>query len=38
MVTRRYPYLVYYRVNASEAEVIILTVQHAARDREHENI
>jgi addiction module RelE/StbE family toxin len=37
IVTRRYPYLVYYRVDKVNAEVVILTVQHPARDREYED-
>ncbi len=35
LVTRRYPYLVYYTVDEAAGEVIILTIQHPARDREH---
>jgi toxin ParE1/3/4 len=37
LVTRKYPYLVYYMVDASAEEIIILTVQHPAREREHED-
>jgi addiction module RelE/StbE family toxin len=37
LVVRRYPYLVYYRVEEPASEVVILTVQHPARDREYEN-
>jgi len=36
-VTRKYPYLVYYRVDEAAEEVIILTIQHPAREREHED-
>lgn len=34
LVVRKYPYLVYYVIDAAAGEVIILTVQHAARERE----
>jgi len=37
LVIRRYPYLVYYIVNRSEDEVIVLNVKHAAQEREHED-
>jgi len=37
LVTRRYRYLVYYRVDESAHEVVILTVQHPAREREYED-
>jgi toxin ParE1/3/4 len=37
LVTRRYPYLVYYRVDEAAEEIIILTIQHPAREREHED-
>ena len=36
-VTRKYPYLVYYTVDPSAEEIIILTIQHPAREREHED-
>jgi plasmid stabilization system protein ParE len=35
LVTRRYPYLVYYTVDEAAGEVVILTIQHPAREREH---
>ena len=35
LVTRRYPYLVYYTADASAEEIIIITIQHPAREREH---
>jgi len=35
LVTRRYPYLVYYSADASAEEIIIITIQHPAREREH---
>jgi toxin ParE1/3/4 len=34
LVTRKYRYLVYYTVDAGAEEVVILTIQHPARDRE----
>jgi len=34
-VTRRYKYLVYYVVNDSSEEIVILTIQHPAREGEH---
>jgi plasmid stabilization system protein ParE len=37
LVTRKYPYLVYYTVDPSAEEIIILTIQHPAREREHED-
>ena len=37
LVTRKYPYLVYYRVDEAAEEIIILTIQHPAREREHED-
>ena len=35
LVTRPYPYLVYYTADDEAEEVVILTVQHPAREREH---
>jgi plasmid stabilization system protein ParE len=32
--TRTYPYLIYYTVEDDAEEIIILTIQHAARERE----
>ena len=37
-VTRRYPYLVCYRVDEASNEVVILAVQHPARDREFDDV
>ena len=37
LVTRKCPYLVYYTVDDEAGEVVILAIQHAARDREHED-
>jgi toxin ParE1/3/4 len=36
LVTRKYPYLVYYTVDEAGEEIIIL-IQHPAREREHED-
>jgi len=35
LVTRRYRYLVYYSVDDGAAEIVVVTVQHPARAREH---
>jgi toxin ParE1/3/4 len=35
LVTRRYSYLVYYTVDDAAEEIIIITIQHPAREREH---
>lgn len=35
LVTRRYPYLVYYTSDDVADEIIIITIQHPAREREH---
>jgi toxin ParE1/3/4 len=37
LVTRKYPYLVYYRVDEASEEIIILTIRHASREREYED-
>jgi plasmid stabilization system protein ParE len=37
LVTRRYPYLVYYTIDLTNEEIIILTIQHPAREREHDD-
>jgi plasmid stabilization system protein ParE len=37
LVTRKYPYLVYYAVDEVGREIIIPTVQHPAREREHDD-
>ena len=34
LVVRKYPYLVYYTVDETADEVIVLTIQHPARERE----
>jgi toxin ParE1/3/4 len=35
LATRRYPYLVYYTVDDAAEEIIIVAIQHSAREREH---
>lgn len=37
LVTRKYAYLVYYRVDETTDEIAILNVKHPARRREHED-
>lgn len=38
LVVRKFPYLVYYIVDEAAQEIIILTIQHPAREREHSGI
>ncbi len=38
LVVRKFPYLVYYLVDEAAQEIIILTIQHPAREREHSDI
>jgi toxin ParE1/3/4 len=35
LVTRRYPYLVHYTIDETAEEIIVITIQHPAREREH---
>jgi plasmid stabilization system protein ParE len=35
IVTRRYPYIVYYRIVETATEIEILAIQHPARERAH---
>ncbi|HTV35140.1 MAG TPA: type II toxin-antitoxin system RelE/ParE family toxin [Xanthobacteraceae bacterium] len=37
LVIRRYPYLVYYRLDRSADEIAILTIRHSAQDRPYED-
>lgn len=37
LVVRKYPYLVYYSVNKDAGEIIILSIQHPAREREYDD-
>jgi plasmid stabilization system protein ParE len=38
LVTRRYPYLIYYTFDQAAGEVVVLTIQHPARDRPYSDI
>jgi toxin ParE1/3/4 len=38
LVVRKFPYLVYYLVDEAAQEIIILTIQHPARERELSDI
>lgn len=38
IVTRRYAYIVYYSVDTESQEIIINTIQHPAREREHSDL
>jgi toxin ParE1/3/4 len=37
LVTRRYSYLVYYRVDIDAGEVVVLNIRHPARKRKYKN-
>lgn len=37
LVTRKYPYFVYYSIDRIAEEIIIITIQHPSRRREHED-
>ena len=37
LVTRKYSYLIYYTLDPAAAEIVILSIQHSAREREHED-
>jgi plasmid stabilization system protein ParE len=34
LATRRYPYLIYYSVDEATETIVVITIQHAARQRE----
>ena len=36
-VVRRYPYLIYYSIDADAGELVVLSVQHPKRKREHDD-
>lgn len=38
LVVRKYPYLIYYTADPSAGEIIVLSIRHSARDREHTDI
>jgi hypothetical protein len=35
LVTRRYQYLIYYTIDGANEEIVVLTIQHSAREREY---
>jgi toxin ParE1/3/4 len=35
LVIRRYPYLIYYMVDAEADELVVISIRHAAREREY---
>lgn len=37
LVTRKYPYLIYYIIDMANENIAILTIRHAARDREYQD-
>ena len=37
LVTRRYSYLVYYKVDMAAREVVVLNIKHPARKRKYKN-
>jgi toxin ParE1/3/4 len=37
LITRRYPYLVYYSVDEKSEEIVVLAIQHPAQERQHED-
>jgi hypothetical protein len=37
LVTRRYGYLIYYTVDEAADEIVLLSIQHPAREREHQD-
>jgi toxin ParE1/3/4 len=37
LVTRRYSYIIYYFLDETADEIVILTIQHPAREREYED-
>jgi toxin ParE1/3/4 len=38
LVTRQYSYLAYYTADETTEEIVIITIQHPAREREHANV
>jgi len=38
LVTRQYSYLVYYTVDQTNEEIVIISIQHPAREREHADV
>lgn len=38
LITRKYVYLVYYRLDQAAGEIVILAIQHPARERDYSDI
>ncbi|MCA1362030.1 MULTISPECIES: type II toxin-antitoxin system RelE/ParE family toxin [unclassified Bradyrhizobium] len=38
LVTRRYRYLVYYRLEVEAGEIVVLAIKHPAQEREHSDV
>ena len=38
LVTRNYSYLIYYSVDQGAEEIVVLSVKHSARERDHSNV
>jgi addiction module RelE/StbE family toxin len=38
LIIRRYPYLVYYMVDAAADELVVISVRHTAREREYSDV
>lgn len=38
LITRKYPYLVYYRLDRTNEEIVVLAIRHQARRREYEDL
>ena len=38
LVTRKYSYLIYYSVDEAAEEVVVLSVKHSARERDHSDL
>ena len=38
LITRKYPYFVYYSLDREAQEVVIITIQHPARRREYSDV
>jgi toxin ParE1/3/4 len=34
LVVRKYPYLIYYTINDADAEIVVISIRHAARRRD----
>jgi toxin ParE1/3/4 len=38
LVTRKYSYLIYYAVDQAAEEIVVLSVKHGARERDHSDL